>query len=228
MGVRASSEIRNRNDGAALGSSASARITMTRAPGVSHISTLRAVMKRGRWGGPPRRTATCLGAEVYFTWCRKLHLANYGGVRHMCRLRHPRQRAGLAQRDEMQFTDPGRIDRSQFGEFLSRLRSCRHEAQAVLALMKHSMLTYALWDARSGRVSSFRRRNRTPVQQVFKLPFPTPVVNLSRIAASHNARMCGWPRAAQPLALQRGGCGLLGAGLPDQINGGVDTEKPDA
>ena len=32
---------------------------------------------------------------------------------------------------------PGRLDRSQFGEFLSRLRSCRHESRAALALTAH-------------------------------------------------------------------------------------------
>ena len=52
---------------------------------------------------------------------------NFRGVLHLCALRAPCQWVDSTRRDEIQFTALGRLDRTQFREFLSRLRCCRPE-----------------------------------------------------------------------------------------------------
>ena len=54
---------------------------------------------------------------------------NFRGVLHPSELRLPCQWVDSVRRDETQLTALGRIDRSQFGEFRPRLRSCRPESR---------------------------------------------------------------------------------------------------
>ena len=72
--------------------------------------------------------------------CRLRVGKNFRGVLPLWALRVPCQRVDSTRRDEIQFTAFGRLDRTHFGEFFSRLRCCRPERFRACSRTSHALL----------------------------------------------------------------------------------------